>query len=151
MYESGAAFLIFRTSKTMHRQAARVQHVKITTPYVVRLLSVVFSGAAPDELLFHGSAQMYRKRWDYLLKLLQVPSEINITPGGLRGGGAVAFYRRGGSIADLTWVMRLRQMSTLESYLQEVAAISVLTDLPFHCRFSIRAAAELYLHLAPRG
>ena len=148
LYESGAAFLLFRTSKTMHRQAARVQHVKITTPYVVKLLSLVFGGAAPHELLFHGTAQMYRKRWDYLLGLLQVPSEINITPGGLRGGGAVAFYRRGGSVADLTWVMRLRQMSTLESYLQEVAAISALTDLPAHCGFSIRSAAALYLHLA---
>lgn len=148
LYESGSAFLLFRTSKTMHRQPARVQHVKISTPYVVKLLSAVFGGAAPHELLFHGSAQVYRKRWDYLLRLLQVPAEINITPGGLRGGGAVAFYRRGGSIADLTWVMRLRQMSTLESYLQEVAAISALTDLPGHCRYSIRAAAELYLHLA---
>ena len=90
---------------------------------------------------------MYRKRWDYLLKLLQVPSEINITPGGLRGGGAVAFYRRGGSIADLTWVMRLRQMSTLESYLQEVAALSFLKELSSHSLASIRAAASLFPHL----
>lgn len=44
--------------------------------------------------------------------------------------------------------MRLRNISTLESYLQEVGAISVLTELTVETRRSILAAASLYRVLA---
>ena len=71
-----------------------------------------------------------------------------MTPGGLRGGGAVSWYRRGGSISDLVWAMRLKQVATLEAYLQEVAAISLLTELSAESRHSIRAAAALFPFLA---
>ena len=71
----------------------------------------------------------------------------HITPAGLRGGGAVRHYRDGGSVSDLLWLMRLRSISTLEAYLQEVGALSVLTDLDDQCRRSLRAAAAFYFSL----
>lgn len=147
MYETAAAFLVFRISKTMYRQNARVQHVKIENRYVIKLLATVYRGVEPSEKLYDGSAHVFRRRWDFLLKLLQVPVEINVTPGGLRGGGAVSFYRKGGGIADLTWAMRLKQMATLENYLRGVAALSLLTDLPSASRRSIRCASSFYPRL----
>ena len=75
-----------------------------------------------------------------MLQLLNVKVCPGVTPGGLRGGGAVAFYRKGGSV-------RLKQIATLESYLQEVAALSFLKELSSHSLASIRAAASLFPHL----
>eukprot|EP00435_Cladocopium_sp_Y103_P055244 s81_g18.t1 len=143
MFESDCAFLLLRQTKTMYRQLARVQHLKISSPIVVRLLALVYRDADGDEQLFHGTPHVYRQRWDCLLKLLLVPPDLRITPGGLRGGGAVAWYRKGGSISELLWLMRLKQIATLEAYLQEVSAISLLTNLPSASRRALRAAASL--------
>lgn len=148
MFESDCAFLLLRQSKTMYRQLARVQHLKISSPHVVRLLAFVYRDAARDEQLFHGTPHVYRQRWNFLLRLLHVPDALRITPGGLRGGGAVAWYRKGGSVSELMWMMRLKQITTLEAYLQEVSAISLLTDLPLVSRQALRAAASLFRHLS---
>ena len=148
MFESDCAFLLLRQSKTMYRQLARVQHLKISSPHVVRLLAFVYRDAARDEQLFPGTPHVYRQRWNFLLRLLHVPDALRITPGGLRGGGAVAWYRKGGSVSELMWMMRLKQITTLEAYLQEVSAISLLTDLPLVSRQALRAAASLFRHLS---
>ncbi len=65
-----------------------------------------------------------------ILAELLVPKELNVTPGGTRGGGAVAAYIKGVHMQDLLWKMRLRQQRTLESYLQECAAQTLLARLP---------------------
>ena len=101
MHESAAAFVLLKSSKTMCRGAATLHHLKISLPYVVELLGLIYLGAARSEPLFPGNAENYRRRWDFLLRSLQVTNEFKIIPGGLRGGGAVSFYRRGGSITDL--------------------------------------------------
>lgn len=147
MFECQSVFLLLQHSKTMYRQSARVQHLKVDFALAVHLLTRIYLGAERDEQLFHGSARVYRQRWDFLLKMLLVPTSLRVTPGGLRGGGAVAWYRKGGSITELMWMMRLKQISTLEAYLQEVSAISLLTDLPASSRRAIRAAASLFQHL----
>lgn len=59
----------------------------------------------------------------------------------------MSWYRKGGSVSELIWLMRLKQIATLEAYLQEVSAISLLTDLPLVSRFALRAAAALLRHL----
>ena len=53
-------------------------------------------------------------------------------------------YRRGEQVADILWRMRLMSQSTLEHYLQELAAENYLTKLPEKCRNRIRAAAVFY-------
>ena len=97
MYECDAAFLLLKRSKTSYRQLAKVQHLKITNLHAVKLLNSVYQGAARHELLFFGSAHVFRRRWDFLLRILEIPEYVHVTPGGLRGGGAVAFYRKGWS------------------------------------------------------
>ena len=145
---SGCAYLLLRRSKTMHRQPARIQHLRIDRPEAVALLALVFEWCDKDEFLYEGSAGVFRKRWDYILDKLYVPADLHVTPGGLRGGGAVACYRANMPIADLVWRMRLKQVSTLESYLQEVSALSVLTELSPQSRSAIRSAATFFRFLA---
>ena len=96
-------------------------------------------------LLLFGSFSVFRRRWDHLLRILQVPASVKATPGGLRGGGAVSAYRKNISIQNLVWRMRIKHIVTLEAYLQEVAALSLLTDLSDDCRRSIQAARSLFL------
>ena len=148
MYECDSAFLLLRHSKTMYRQLARVQHLKINSSAAVKMLNKIYLHSDRGDQLFPGTPHVYRRRWDHLLSMLQVSARCRVTPGGLRGGGAVSWYRRGGSIPDLVWAMRLKQVATLEAYLQEVAAISLLTDLSFDARHSIRSAAALFPFLA---
>jgi hypothetical protein len=57
---------------------------------------------------------------------------------------AILAYKRGEPIQDIMWRMRLVSQSTLESYLQELAAESLLAKLPEHCRVKIRSAASFY-------
>ena len=125
-----------------------MQHLKISSAHVVRLLSLVYHDADRNEQLF--------PRFTSCVQIsLELPSQASscawqlayITPGGLRGGGAVSWYRKGGSVSELIWLMRLKQIATLEAYLQEVSAISLLTDLPLVSRFALRAAAALFRHL----
>ena len=124
-----------------------MQHLKINDDYAVRLLGKIFDGMDRDSLLFAGSPSAFRTRWNFLLSTRGIPNSVVLTPGGLRGGGAVESYRRGLPIADIQWRMRLKNQITLESYLQEVAALSALTQLPPKTLTAVRAAAKLFQHL----
>ena len=43
--------------------------------------------------------------------------------------------------------MRLKNISALKNYVQEVSAISLLTDLNNESKYSIRSAAAIFWHL----
>ena len=75
---------------------------------------MAFGGLGRDERLFPLSPSAYRSRWDKCLKTLGLEGLVDVTPGGLRGGGAVAAYHCGGAIADIQWKLRLKHMGTLE-------------------------------------
>ena len=126
------------------RKAARVQHAKLKDSEALLLLTALWQKLRKTELLYPGSPSIYRRRWDRLLALLQVPKELKLTPGSLRSGGAVSAFQKGESVSELLWRMRLRSLATLEFYLQETAAISVLPDLPEHTRRRLLAAASIY-------
>ena len=51
-------------------------------------------------------------------------------------------YHSGVPVQDVLWRLRLRHLTTLESYLQEVAADSALAKLPSDCRESLRVCAK---------
>ena len=145
--EVRAAFLQLRTFKSRGRQPSKVQHMKISDPYAVHLLTKVYYLYEPQRILFYGTASQFRKRWDFLLKSLHVEKEINLTPGGLRGGFAVWSYRRGTPISEILWQLRLRQQSTLESYLQEVGTLTVYSLLTPVARSSIERCKVLFQFL----
>ena len=138
------AFLRLLRFKSLLRQPARVQHMRISDSYAVSLLSMIFGNFEPEEMLFPSTHHQYRRRWDLLLQDFDVSRSAGITPGGLRGGSAVFHYRSGRQISDILWMMRLRSQSTLESYLQEVAALNVLGSLSTSSRSSIKAFAATF-------
>ena len=98
----------------------------------------------PDVPIYSGSASAFRRRWDKILEVLLIPTSAHLTPGSLRGGGAVRAWRNGMDLPQLMFKMRLKQQSTLESYLQEVAADLVLPSLPQGSRNRIAAASNLF-------
>ena len=138
------AFVRVERPKTGLRGGGRVQHFTVSDAAFVAYLSRSLCGVAPSSRLFTGSPSTFRRRWDILLRLLKIPSSVRLTPGGLRGGGAVHLYQGGLPVSDLLWRMRLRHQATLEYYLQEVAAYATLQELPAESLSSVRAAASFY-------
>ena len=141
-------FLRLRSFKSLHRQPARVQHMKVSDEMACRILHKVFSKLPLDCPLFGATHYQYRKRWDALLQALQVDPAQRLTPGGLRGGAAVYHYRAGRSINDVMWLLRLRSQQTLESYIQEVAALNTIAKMKADTRSLISHFSNVYPHLA---
>ena len=139
-----AVFLKIRKPKSMRRGKGRVQHVKVSNPSAVNFLERVYSDLEDFLLLFPLSAAAFRARWQKLLLALGLPKHLQPTPGSLRGGGAIAAYRRGESIQSIMWRMRLVSISTLESYLQELAAETFMSQLPVAAKSKIRSAALFF-------
>ena len=138
------------------RRGATVQRVRLQGPTFVHVfVSEVLQGLNPFDSLFGGSPSAYRNRWDSLLRRLLVGPEHRLTPGSLRGGGAVSAHRRGESVSEVQWRLRLKHQGTLAHYLQEVVALSVLPSLSARSRELVKAAAALLPFLAqnvrPRG
>lgn len=142
--EHSAAYVVLWKSKTSTRQPARVQHLKLVDERAIRMLETIYRMQPKERFLYHGSPSMYRTRWDYLLKLLEIPAELRLTPSGLRGGGSIELYRRGESITNIQWRMRIRNVSTLESYIQEVAAVSLLPELGPTVAARIKCFSQLF-------
>ena len=136
-------YLKVREPKSKRRGGGRVQHATITNRALVSACQRVFGGLASESLLFPYSNNTFRRRWDELLKTLGVGTEIPITPGRVRGGAAVHAYQSGVPLHDLLWRMRIQHIATLQHYLQEMAAESVLGQLSASSRASIRAASSL--------
>ena len=134
-------YLLIRKPKTQHRGAS-VQHVTVVEPLAIALIEFALEPLPKTAQLFAGSAGSYRRRWDRLLHELGIPKMLKLTPGSLRGGGAVTAHQQGLPIADLQWAMRLRHQVTLAHYLQEVTAVSVLPSLSEEARSNVRAAAR---------
>jgi len=73
-----------------------------------------------------------------------MPKDLRPTPASIRGGGAIVAYQKGEHIQDIMWRMRIQSQTTLEHYLQEMAADSIMTRLPEVSKHRIRSAALLF-------
>ena len=90
-----------------------MQHVTVVGPLAIALIEFALEPLPKTAQLFAGSAGSCRRRWDRLLQELGIPKMLKLTPGSLRGGGAVTAHQQGLPIADLQWAMRLRHQVTL--------------------------------------
>ena len=137
LLEVGNEFFLRIPEPKTRRRGARVQHVRVKAPdFVLLFLRKVFQPLPPSCPLYPGSPSMYRRRWDAVLKVLLVEPKYRLTPGSLRGGGAVRAFRAGEPLSEVQWRMRLRHQETLGYYLQEVTALSVsakCSSLPPFC------------------
>ena len=143
-------YLCIKEPKSRGR-GPKVQHVAVNFEGALRhFFLTVWSGLSNTDKLFHGSAWLYRRRWDSLLAALSIPTDFRLTPSRLRGGGAVAAYRRGDQVSEIQWRMRLQPLGTLAFYLQEVSAVSVVPKLHPQTRQKVSAAAALFPFLVVR-
>lgn len=136
------------------RRGASIQYATIDEPSIVPFLCSVWDELSPEDLLYGGSPGAFRSRWDAVLRHIGVERSHRLTPGSLRGGGAVAAHKRGVPIADLLWKMRLQHQRTLSFYLQETTALSVLPGLSRIVRERVqflRDALPLMLQQHQRG
>ncbi len=132
--ETGSAFMKIPHPKPRSRGRGKVQHIKVNRAEVVKFLEKVFSRLHPVCKLYPMSASAFRSRWDKIMQRLEVPKEKRPTPSSIRGGGAIRAYQEGESVLNLLWRMRLSHLPTLEHYVQELAAESLVSQLPERCR-----------------
>lgn len=138
------AFLKIRKPKSRKRGIGRIQHVRVSTEPAVKFLERHFGQLDAGVRLFPRSAAAFRSRWDRILEVLKIPVNCRPTPAGIRGGGAILAYKRNRPIQNILWAMRLTSIHTLESYLQETAADSLLVRLPEDSKRKIRHAASFF-------
>ena len=81
-------------------------------------------------------------------RTLYDPYQTQAHPRGTQGGAAVMLYRRGEPVSNILWRLRLRSQTTLESYLQEMAANAVFTALRPEVRQRLYAFDSIYDALA---
>ena len=143
-------YLIIDRPKSRKRGTGRVQHSSIRDREFFDFLFSVFGSIEADQPIFNASPSAFRRRWDALLKALFIPKSAGLTPGGLRAGGCVTAFQESMDISLLMWRMRVRHQSTLESYLQEVTASSVIPDLEPRSRKAIAEAANVLPFLLSR-
>lgn len=96
----------------------RVQHAKIADQQTVQFLK-------------------------FQLLALGVPTSAQLTPAGLRAGGPAELYRGGAPIMDILWALRLKNVETLQRYLQEIATQITMVDLPVEARIKIASLNSL--------
>ena len=145
--DPGTMFVKFDNPKSKKRGIGRVQHSKITDGRATRFISKVFGRLPGWALLYPGSAASFRRRWDKVLQALAIPASAGLTPASMRGGGAVRAYRANDDITSLLWRMRLKNLETLQHYLQEAGAISLFSTLPSKSKARVQAATSLYSSL----
>ena len=139
-------FLKVSKPKPGRRGMGRVQHCKIRDRNVSLFLCRLLLRVSGSELLYPGSGSAFRYRWNHLLKTLLVPSTASLTPGCLRAGGTVELYRQGMQIMDILWSLRLKNLETLQHYLQEISTQVTMIDLAWESRSRILNLAKLFQH-----
>lgn len=141
--EIQVAFLNIEKSKTSFRGKSIVQHTKVSDDLTLFVASQVVANLHAGDRLYPATPSTYRRRWDRLLQALEVSKSWRLTPGTLRAGGAIHAYHSGTPITEILWLMRLKHLNTLESYLQSVAAMNILLKLPDAVRNRIRSFSSL--------
>ena len=128
------AFLHIERPKT--RRYARMQHGRVSDHFVVAFLDFAFGNLDRDCRLSALGPSSFRRRWDAILSSLGVPAGPATfpTPGSIRGSGATYFYLLTEDVARIQWRGRWRRLETVEFYLQEVAARTLINDLPSGAR-----------------
>ena len=141
--DADVLYLRIRVPKTRNR-GAKVQCVTCTVPSIVKLPCMVWQDFEPSDFRYGSAPSSFRRRWDASLKQLKIEETHRLTPGLLRGGGAVAAHKRGVAIQDLTWQMRLQHQKTLSYYLQETTAVSILPSLSAESRSRVKLLRDAF-------
>ena len=141
--DSPVFYVHLRNPKTA--RFARKQHCKIDDPTVLAYVTAVFGSFQPSCSLFPGGPAAYRRRWNLVLGKLGVEVSMHhrgATPAVLRGSGATALYLQSEDLGLIQWRGRWAQMKTVEHYIQEVAAQSLLAQMSPSSRNIVKLFAD---------
>ena len=129
---------------------ARRQHCKVDDPLALCFIEKVFGSLPSTSRLFPFGASAYRRRWDSIMNRLGVPHSLptrGCTPASLRGSGATHMYLSFDDLGKVQWRGRWAQMKTLEFYIQEVAAQTLVGKLDPVSRERVKVFNEFALPL----
>lgn len=132
-FDNASLYVHLKNPKTS--RFARRQHGRIDDPVIISIAERLFGSLELDERLFKASMGVFRKQWNLLLDRLGIPFrkvDQGATPAVLRGSGATHLYTGCEDIAWIAWRGRWARTRTLEFYLQEVGAQTLIHQLhPF--------------------
>lgn len=136
------------------RRCARREHVRIADPPIVRFIEGCLARyPRADSPLFAGSRAEFLRLTGILVHFFGIPFSENagVTLAGLRAGGATFQYLAGISLEQIRWNGRWQAPRTLEFYIQECAALSLLAALPPRARMRVHQFSALTLGLLRRS
>ena len=132
-FDSSSLYIYLRNPKTS--RFARRQHGRVDDPIIIAVAERLYGSLELDSRLFKASMSVFRKQWNLLLDRLGIPFRRNdqgATPAVLRGSGATHLYSGCEDIGWIAWRGRWARTRTLEFYLQEVGAQTLIHQLhPF--------------------
>ena len=128
---AGLFFFVVVESPKARRKGARMQHVRVDDPFIYWILRSVCKHLAPAQKLFAGTNRKANQLFAALAQQLGVSTRdgTGLTWASLRGGGATNMYLAGRPREQIQWAGRWRSALTLDTYIQEVAAMSLMTEL----------------------
>ncbi|CAE7720841.1 unnamed protein product, partial [Symbiodinium necroappetens] len=138
--------------KSAHRGTGRVQHFVVRQAVFVDFLSRLLGGRPLEERIFSATASTFRRRWETILQALGIPRYAKLTPGGLRGGGAVFLYQLNTPIHDacdcvlrLLWKATYSGVEGIANFFDRCGCWSWAEELVRPFEVSVGAAARAFL------
>jgi hypothetical protein len=147
------ALIRLNAPKNCRRCAAR-EHVRISDPPIVQFIEGCLARYPHSHsLLFAGSRTEFLRLTGILVQYFGVPfsERTGVTLAGLRAGGATFQYLAGVSLEQIRWNGRWQAPRTLEFYIQECAALSLLASLPPADRMKVHQFSAVALELLRRS
>lgn len=136
-------YIHLRNPKTA--RFARRQHCKVDDPIVLTYVIKVFGDPQPPEALLAGGASAFRRRWNEVMSRLGIPVGSRaggVTPAVLRGSGATYQYLLHEDLSRVQWRGRWSQLRTVEHYVQEVGAQTIVARLDPLSRSRIKELSD---------
>ena len=135
----GRMFVRIRDPK-MRRLSARREFVRLDHTVLAQFASALKARHGEHDPLFPGGTYQLRKVWTSCMMFFGIPytDGAGLTPASLRAGGATWLFNQDQRLDVVKWRGRWACMRTLEIYIQEVAALSVLPSLPQETRNKIQ-------------
>ena len=130
LVDKAVMYIFIRCPKTS--RFARRQHCKIDDPLAVQFIDRLIGDCSGSEVIFPAGTTAYRRRWNAILEKLGIPylqQQDGCTPAVLRGSGATHMFLQTEDIPRVQWRGRWAQAKTLEFYIQEAAAQSMLARM----------------------
>ena len=128
------------------RISARREHVRLEDPMLIYLLELWLPRLSPTTRLFRMTYDNMRKYHNALVSFFGISTSdgVGLTPASHRGGGATWMFEQTGDLDLTRWRGRWAGPTsrTLEVYIQEVAAASVLPGLDVAHRQRVLSFAQ---------